>query len=156
MSQTPLPNHNLNGQTIGIKKPLSPVSIMTTPATRPPNATMQFKLISDIGPELVQRWTEAGTNLRDGDTINPSLPRALVSVILRAASYAEADDFLSSYRNITHVRKKQEGNVLGFSGSDTAFVQTSVLHDLIISASREEALLPAGQALSFYVSAGAG
>lgn len=155
MSQTAIPKRNANGPTLTIKKPRSPSSIMATPATRPPNAHMQLQLISDIGPELVQRWTEAGVIQLEGGAIGHSLPRALLSVILRAASYAEADDFLCSYRNIARLQGVH-ANVLGFSVTDPAFVQTSVLHNLLGSASREEILLPAGQALSFYSSAGAG
>lgn len=140
----------------GIKKLRTPSDVKKSLPTRAPNSDIQLQLISDIGPELVQRWTEAKTILCGNGGVIPAMYRALLSAVLRAPSFTEADDFMASYRGLGDMHGEVAGGVLGFSSNDDAFTQTSVLYDLLSSASRGEPLLPDGPALLYYISAGAG
>lgn len=121
-----------------------------------PHPNIQLQLISDIGPELVQRWAECGTITSNGTKVDPVMFRALLSATLRAASFEEADDFIAAYRSLVHSAADDPATVLGFTSITSTFTRTSVWNDLFHSASRREPLIPTNAALSFYNNAGAG
>lgn len=132
---------------------------MTTMPTRPPDADLQLQLISDIGPELVQRWAEDPTMCqRDAAPVIPAMFRAFISAILRAPSVVDAEDFFASHHSLSVSRTPYDttGAVLGFSSDSSSQLRSSVFYDLLHSTTPDSPLLPAGPALSFYCTAGAG
>lgn len=132
---------------------------MTTMPTLCPDADLQLQLISDIGPELVQRWAESPNMCSNVSTpVIPAMFRACISATLRAVSTVDADDFRSAHHSLVNSRavNDKSGAVLGFATDAVTYSRTSVLNDLLQSAVSGSPLLPEGPALSFYSSAGAG
>lgn len=135
---------------------LPPALRRTLPSLAPvtaPTVELVLQLISDIGPEVAVRWLLAGSVTQP---LTPPVYRALLSAILRAATFSEATLYLRAYSASVARHCDSPAAILGFSAETEPDIAFDVVRDLLQSASRDHPLLPGGPALSFYSSAGAG
>lgn len=120
-----------------------------------PGHSLSVSLLCDIAPEVALRWLPFVKH-----SFPPTLPRALFSLMIRTTSETES---LAAKDVLLHLQTLKQSSALcclGFATKTEKYNRekhfSEVLYDLLLSASRDEALMPSGKALSFYNDAGPG
>lgn len=113
-------------------------------------------ILSDISPELALRWINAASSSARPTSLPPALYRAVISTILRATTRSDALDALHALERAVKLPPQTPAAYLGFTSETQPHIRALVLQDIILSAARDDPLLPEGDALSFYSNAGQG
>lgn len=134
--------------------------------TNPPTNDAQLELLSDVGPELVNRWSHSKltyVSMPDktlkNNHFHPVMYRSLISSILRATTIQEAKDAYQSYKSLVSNSSNKNNNgiaILGFTSDMESMAQTSIWLDIFQTASRNDTLLADSATLKYYNDSGAG
>lgn len=123
------------------------------------DASAAMQLLNDLALDVPLPWLHAELfqSPSKQSSIPPALSRTLISILLRAASHAEADAVYEALLAVVALPESSPCACLGFSAEDVAKEDlTSVLCELVSCAAREEPLLVSGEVLQFYSEAGHG
>lgn len=123
------------------------------------DASPAIQLLTDLALDVPLPWlyTELLQSPSKQSYIPPALSRTLISILLRAASHAEADAVYEALLAVVALPEPSPCACLGFSAEGVAKENlTGVLCELVLCAAREEPLLVSGEVLRFYSEAGHG
>ncbi|PXF46570.1 hypothetical protein BWQ96_03698 [Gracilariopsis chorda] len=123
------------------------------------HADLTAQLLSDISPDQAIRWiTLQGLQkkLANQRIVPHVITRSLFSILLRAASDAEAQLAQDAIKAVLLLPQEHDASALGFSAGDCTSFITNVLVEMLSASAQDEPLLSTAFVLSFYSEAGAG